>query len=77
MFCLLVGFLGEFRHKFYTQKEDPGIIIQVAVLIQDSLTRPRCIGVSSSRNIHFTYKIFGCSIILGYHFRPKSWDMKG
>ena len=23
--CLLVGFLGEVRHKFYTQKEDPGI----------------------------------------------------
>ena len=26
-FCLLVGFLGDFRHKFYTQKEDPGITI--------------------------------------------------
>ena len=23
--CLLVGFSGDFRHKFYTQKEDPGI----------------------------------------------------
>ena len=23
--CLLVGFSGEFRHRFYTQKEDPGI----------------------------------------------------
>ena len=22
--CLLVGFLGEFRHNFYAQKEDPG-----------------------------------------------------
>ena len=24
-FSLLVGFFGEFRHKFYTQKEDPGM----------------------------------------------------